>query len=78
VIGNDAQLVLRFENAAKPFVEEGNELFGGQPNFFSKFKYPNFSGSQILPFVLQALGFLTVTPPEGACIRPQFIKALPA
>jgi hypothetical protein len=54
VIGNDAQLVFRLENPAQALVEEGDQLFRGEPDLFCKFKYPNFSGSQILPFTLQA------------------------
>jgi hypothetical protein len=54
VVRDDAQLVLCLEDTAEPFVEERNQLFGREPYFFSKFKYPNFSGSQILPFTRQA------------------------
>jgi hypothetical protein len=57
VIGNDAELVFRFENTAQALVEERNQLFRGETHLFRKFKYPNFSGSQSLPFTLQAQYF---------------------
>ncbi len=54
MIGDDAQLVLRFEDSAQAFVEKGDQLFRSEPYLFRKFKYPNFSGCQSLPFTLQA------------------------
>lgn len=57
VVGNDAELIFRFENAAQTLVEEGDQLLRSEPNLFCKFKYPNFSGSQSLPFTLQAREF---------------------
>lgn len=57
VIGNDAELILRFENAAQTLVEEGDKLFRREPYLFCKFKNPNFSGCQSLPFTLQARCF---------------------
>lgn len=76
VVWNDAQLVLCFKNPAKTFVKEGDQLFRREPNLFRKFKYPNFSGSQILPFTLAGVLNPSERCPEGACIGPQFIGAL--
>jgi hypothetical protein len=54
VIRDDAQLILRFEDSAQTLVKEVDKLLRREPDLFCKFKYPNFSGSQILPFKLQA------------------------
>jgi hypothetical protein len=77
VIWNDAQLVLRLEDPAQSLVKEGDQLFRSEPDLFCKFKYPNFSGSQILPFTLQAYASLGLDEPEGACIYPQVIENAP-
>ena len=47
LIRDDAQLVLRFENAAETVVEERDQLFRGQADFFSKFENACFCRSQV-------------------------------
>lgn len=70
VFRNDAELILRLENAAKAFVKERDELFGRKPNLFRKFKNPNFSRSQIQPFKFAGAIFRAGRRLRGACDKP--------
>ncbi len=47
LIRDDAELILRFENAAEPVVEERDQLFRRQAELFSKLENPCFCRSQV-------------------------------
>jgi len=50
LIGNDAQLVLRFEETTQTVVKERYQFFGGETELFCELEDPDFSRSQFLPF----------------------------
>jgi len=54
VVRDHAQLVLSLEDAAEALVKKRDQVLRRETDLFCKFKDPNFSGSQILPFTLQA------------------------
>ncbi len=46
VIRDDAQLIFRFEDVAKPLVEERDQLFGREPDFFGELENTNLTGTR--------------------------------
>ena len=64
-VGDDAQGVLRLNPSGKAFVEERDEVFGGEPDFFCELVYFDFSGGQGLLYPLRIGAAHTCASPDA-------------